>query len=73
MSRPATVVLAAGMGKRMQSDLPKVLHRFAGSTIIDFVLNVVESLHPARSILVIGHQADGRSVNPNACVEPRTA
>jgi len=58
MSRPAVVVLAAGVGKRMKSDLPKVLHPFAGSTIIDFVLTTVRSLSPERTVVVVGHQAE---------------
>lgn len=58
MSKPATVVLAAGKGKRMNSLLPKVLHPFAGSTIIDFVLDTVDSLSPERSVIVIGHEAE---------------
>jgi bifunctional UDP-N-acetylglucosamine pyrophosphorylase/glucosamine-1-phosphate N-acetyltransferase len=58
MKGPATVILAAGMGKRMKSDLPKVLHPFAGSTIVDFMLDTVEELSPEHCVLVIGHQAE---------------
>ena len=58
MRKPAAVVLAAGLGKRMNSDLPKVLHKFAGSTIIEFVLDTVEGLSPERVVLVIGHRAE---------------
>lgn len=58
MSAPAVVVLAAGQGKRMVSDLPKVLHPFAGATIIDFVLAAVGKLSPERTVVVIGHQAE---------------
>jgi bifunctional UDP-N-acetylglucosamine pyrophosphorylase / glucosamine-1-phosphate N-acetyltransferase len=58
MTGPAVVVLAAGQGKRMVSDLPKVLHPFAGSPIVEFVLDAVDELSPARTVVVIGHQAD---------------
>lgn len=58
MKAPAVVVLAAGQGKRMYSDLPKVLHSFAGSPIINFVLEAVTGLSPERTVVVIGHQAD---------------
>jgi UDP-N-acetylglucosamine diphosphorylase/glucosamine-1-phosphate N-acetyltransferase len=58
MTPPAVVVLAAGLGKRMKSDLPKVLHAFAGATIIDFVLDTVAALSPDRTVVVVGHQAE---------------
>lgn len=58
MKATAAVILAAGVGKRMKSDLPKVLHPFAGSTIIDFVLDTVESLSPERPVLVVGHEKE---------------
>jgi bifunctional UDP-N-acetylglucosamine pyrophosphorylase / glucosamine-1-phosphate N-acetyltransferase len=37
--RLAAVVLAAGKGTRMKSDLPKVLHRVAGKPMIEWVLD----------------------------------
>jgi bifunctional UDP-N-acetylglucosamine pyrophosphorylase / glucosamine-1-phosphate N-acetyltransferase len=49
------VVLAAGMGKRMRSDLPKVLHRLAGKPLLGHVLDTSRSLAPARHIVVHGH------------------
>ena len=51
------VVLAAGKGTRMRSDLPKVLHTLAGRTMLDRVLDVAESLEPASMHVVIGHAA----------------
>jgi len=58
MSPLAAVVLAAGKGKRMESDLPKVLHQMAGLPIVEHVLGTLEALTPERTIVVIGHQAD---------------
>ena len=60
MTRPRVqaVVLAAGKGTRMKSDLPKVLHRIAGRTLLDHVLDVVEQAGVDDCIVVVGHQAD---------------
>ena len=49
------VVLAAGMGKRMKSDLPKVLHRLADKPLLEHVLDCARSLSPTRIIVVYGH------------------
>jgi len=51
------VVLAAGLGKRMGSDLPKVLHRALGRPLLHHVLGHVEPLRPARTVVVVGHRA----------------
>lgn len=52
------VILAAGLGKRMQSDLPKVLHTLAGKPMLAHVLDSARQLDPARIIVVVGHGAD---------------
>jgi bifunctional UDP-N-acetylglucosamine pyrophosphorylase / glucosamine-1-phosphate N-acetyltransferase len=49
------VVLAAGMGKRMKSDLPKVLHTVAGKPLLGHVLDTARALSPKRMIVVYGH------------------
>lgn len=49
------VILAAGMGKRMHSDLPKVLHKLAGKPIISHVLETARQLSPAKLCVVYGH------------------
>ncbi len=49
------VVLAAGQGKRMHSDLPKVLHPLAGRPLLGHVLETARALHPERLCVVIGH------------------
>ena len=56
-ARPAlqVVILAAGQGKRMRSDLPKVLHPLAGRPMLDHVLATARTLAPARICVVVGH------------------
>ncbi|WP_454055714.1 bifunctional UDP-N-acetylglucosamine diphosphorylase/glucosamine-1-phosphate N-acetyltransferase GlmU [Cupriavidus sp. Marseille-Q8015] len=52
------VILAAGMGKRMNSALPKVLHPVAGQPMLAHVLATARSLSPARLVVVVGHGAE---------------
>jgi bifunctional UDP-N-acetylglucosamine pyrophosphorylase/glucosamine-1-phosphate N-acetyltransferase len=49
------VILAAGMGKRMRSELPKVLHPIAGKPMLGHVLDLARSLAPKRLVVVYGH------------------
>jgi len=49
------VILAAGMGKRMQSALPKVLHPLAGKPLLQHVINTALSLQPGRLCVIYGH------------------
>jgi bifunctional UDP-N-acetylglucosamine pyrophosphorylase/glucosamine-1-phosphate N-acetyltransferase len=49
------VILAAGQGKRMQSDIPKVLQPLAGVPMLAHVLQVARSLEPASIHVVRGH------------------
>ena len=49
------VVLAAGKGTRMRSDLPKVLHPLAGQPLLAHVLARARELAPARIVVVYGH------------------
>ena len=56
VSRPAAVViLAAGAGTRMKSQLPKVLHPICGAAMLDHVLAAARELSPAELIVVVGH------------------
>jgi len=52
------VILAAGLGKRMQSDLPKVLHPLAGKPMLTHVLDNARRLDPDRIVVVVGHGAE---------------
>lgn len=52
------IVLAAGQGKRMRSDLPKVAHVAAGKPIVSWVLGAVTVLDAANTVVVVGHGAE---------------
>ena len=54
----AAIVLAAGLGKRMQSDLPKVLHPALGRPLLLHVLDAVQEAGIAPVVVVVGHQAE---------------
>jgi len=54
----AVVILAAGAGTRMRSDVPKVLHTLAGRSMLHHVLDAVAALDPRRIVVVLGHQRD---------------
>ena len=52
------VILAAGMGKRMQSALPKVLHPLAGKSLLAHVVETALTLSPSRLCIIYGHGGD---------------
>ncbi|HKT31845.1 MAG TPA: bifunctional UDP-N-acetylglucosamine diphosphorylase/glucosamine-1-phosphate N-acetyltransferase GlmU [Gammaproteobacteria bacterium] len=57
------VILAAGQGKRMHSDLPKVLQPLGGSTLLEHVVHTAAQLKPVATYVVYGH---GGEQVPNA-------
>ncbi|QRZ13505.1 bifunctional UDP-N-acetylglucosamine diphosphorylase/glucosamine-1-phosphate N-acetyltransferase GlmU [Paracoccus methylovorus] len=54
----ALIVLAAGQGSRMQSDLPKVLHRLGGVPLVAHALAAGRTLEPEAVVVVAGHGAE---------------
>jgi bifunctional UDP-N-acetylglucosamine pyrophosphorylase / glucosamine-1-phosphate N-acetyltransferase len=54
---PDILILAAGLGKRMRSSLPKVLHPLAGRPLLAHVLDTARELSPRKIIVVHGHGA----------------
>ena len=50
----AAIILAAGNGTRMKSDLHKVLHPLAGRPMLLHLLSSVAALEPARTVVVVG-------------------
>jgi bifunctional UDP-N-acetylglucosamine pyrophosphorylase/glucosamine-1-phosphate N-acetyltransferase len=53
-----SIILAAGAGTRMKSKIPKVLHKVAGVSMIEHVLDVVEGVDCSKKVVVIGHGAE---------------
>lgn len=55
MMKMDVVILAAGQGSRMKSDLPKVMHRLAGKPMLQHVIDSAQSMSPEALYVVIGH------------------
>lgn len=73
----ALIILAAGKGTRMQSDLPKVLHPIGGVPMLTHVLATARALEPARTVIVTGHgaqavEAAAKDVDPDAQIALQT-
>ncbi|MEO5615546.1 MAG: NTP transferase domain-containing protein, partial [Cypionkella sp.] len=51
------IILAAGMGSRMNSDMPKVLHHIAAAPLLHHALTAARNLEPSRIVVVTGHEA----------------
>jgi bifunctional UDP-N-acetylglucosamine pyrophosphorylase/glucosamine-1-phosphate N-acetyltransferase len=58
MRKTCAIILAAGLGKRMKSDLPKVIHEVCGETMIEHVLKSAIAAGLERQVLVIGHKGE---------------
>ena len=52
------IILAAGKGTRMKSDLPKVLHKVAGISMLEHVFRSVDAIQPEKTVTVVGHKAE---------------
>ncbi|SOB43579.1 bifunctional glucosamine-1-phosphate N-acetyltransferase/UDP-N-acetylglucosamine pyrophosphorylase [Weissella viridescens] len=52
------VILAAGKGTRMKSDMPKVLHQVGGKAMVEMVLDASEALNPKKIVTIVGHGGD---------------
>ena len=53
-----TLILAAGKGTRMKSDLPKVIHKVNGIPMVKKILNELEKLGTEENILILGHKKE---------------
>src|SRR6478752_7368937 len=54
----AVLVMAAGAGTRMRSDVPKVLHTLAGRSMLSHVLHSVAKVSPQHLVVVLGHDRE---------------
>ncbi|MFM7427687.1 MAG: bifunctional UDP-N-acetylglucosamine diphosphorylase/glucosamine-1-phosphate N-acetyltransferase GlmU [Elainella sp.] len=54
----AVAILAAGRGTRMKSQLPKVLHRLGGYSLVERVLNCAAAVHPKRQLVIVGYGSE---------------
>lgn len=57
-SQLAAIVLAAGKGTRMNSDLPKVVHAAAGKPMVRWVVGSCRAVGATPIVLIVGHRAD---------------
>ncbi len=69
----AAIILAAGQGTRMKSDLPKVLHELAGAPLFAHALASARALQPDKIVLVVGHGGEAvaeaaRAMDPDIVV-----
>lgn len=53
-----TLILAAGKGTRMKSDMPKVIHKVNGVPMVSKIIDVLSGLSPEENILILGHKKD---------------
>lgn len=58
MQDAVAIVMAAGKGTRMQSELPKVLFPLCGRPMIEYVLDALEAAGVSRIIVVVGYRSD---------------
>ena len=73
----AVIILAAGQGTRMNSDLPKVLHPLASAPLLAHALAAARALDPERTVLVVGHGGDAvaevaRGIDPDIRIVRQT-
>jgi len=64
------IILAAGKGSRMKTDIPKPLHKVAGLSMVGHVIKNVELMKPEKVVVVIGHDMEdmAKEVHPHTCV-----
>lgn len=58
MNNIAVIILAAGKGSRMRSNLPKVLHKVAGTSMVNHVIQAANDVASGHIHVVVGHQAE---------------
>jgi bifunctional UDP-N-acetylglucosamine pyrophosphorylase/glucosamine-1-phosphate N-acetyltransferase len=69
-SAPLVFVMAAGLGTRMKSELPKVLHSIAGRPLLHWVIRAARAAGAGRAIAILGHKADAVQASLDAAFGP---
>ena len=55
-NKVSIIILAAGKGTRMKSDMPKVLHKVNGKSMVEHVILIARNLNPEKIIVVVGYK-----------------
>lgn len=58
MKKISTAIMAAGKGTRMESDLPKVLHKLNDRPMVHYVIDLAEKINSDKIVLIIGHKSE---------------
>ena len=58
MQNTAVVIMAGGQGKRMKSNLPKVLHKIAGKPMLTYVVKIINKLNLKKKIMITGYKGE---------------
>tara|TARA_Y100001970_G_scaffold281074_1_gene391110 strand:- start:358 stop:1092 length:735 start_codon:yes stop_codon:yes gene_type:complete len=59
LSKPfGVIILAAGKGTRMKSDLPKVLHKIHGISMVEHVINTSKNIGASKIVTVVGYKSE---------------
>ena len=58
MKKISTAIMAAGKGTRMQSDLPKVLHKLNDRPMVHYVIDLAEKINSDKIVLIIGYKSE---------------
>ncbi|MDI6840391.1 MAG: sugar phosphate nucleotidyltransferase [bacterium] len=73
MSPFSVVILAAGIGKRMKTKIPKVMHLLCGKPILSYVIETAKSLNPSKIVVVVSPGIDNKhllDISPTQCDSP---
>lgn len=58
MKKISTAIMAAGKGTRMESDLPKVLHKLNDCPMVHYVIDLAEKINSDKIVLIVGHKSE---------------
>ncbi len=67
MKQFGVIILAAGMGKRMKSKTPKVMHKLCGKTMLSYVIDSALALNPKKIVVVINPKMKKKNVGADNC------